>query len=83
MTAARFDALKLAERLKTGGFSKQQATEAVADATSRKLAARADLEKLRIRIDHRLETREQRLVIQMGAMFVVAVGMVTALAKLV
>lgn len=85
MAAVTFDTLKFAERLRAGGFSDAQAkaaAEAFADATSQELATKSDLRELRVDLEHRLESLEQRLVIKLGGMLVVAIGIIATLIKL-
>jgi hypothetical protein len=71
MSAVPFDTLKLAQQLEAGGFSPEQsrtAAAALAEAMSTaELATKADLHAL-----------EQRLIIQIGGMFIVAVGVLLA-----
>jgi len=67
--AMPFDTLKLARRLEAAGFPAQQAgdmAEAIAEAVSQ-LATKADLRDL-----------EQRMIIKLGGMIVVAVGVILA-----
>jgi hypothetical protein len=72
--AMPFDTLKLARRLEAAGFPAQQAgdmAEAIAEAVSQ-LATKADLRDL-----------EQRIIIKLGGMIVVAVGVILAGFKLI
>ena len=69
-----FDTLVYARRLKTAGFSQEQAevqAEALAAVVTETLATKHDLREL-----------EYRLTIRLGAMITVAVGAVAALTKL-
>lgn len=79
MIAVPFDTLKLAERLQAGGFTEQQAktvAAAFAEAVSGAELVTKDY------LDMRLRDLEQRIVIKMGGMLVVAVGVIAALVKL-
>lgn len=46
-------------------------------------AVRADFTELRSEMEHRFESLEQRVTIKIGGMFVVAIGVLTALLKLI
>jgi hypothetical protein len=75
MTAMPFDTLKLARSLRDKAHFAPEQAEGVADALSEafqaEIATRTDLREL-----------EQRLTIKIGSMFVVAIGILTALLKL-
>ncbi len=89
MTTITFDTHKFVRKLKTAGFDETQA-EAVADAFSEaqgeaELATKADITNLRRDIDdvrRDMREMEQRMIIKMGSMMVVAIGIVAALVKL-
>jgi hypothetical protein len=76
MATITFDTLKFVTRLKESGLSENQAiaiTEAFRDAhADAEVATKADLRDM-----------EQRLIIKLGAMIVVAVGMVATVVKLI
>lgn len=84
MTALTFDTLKFARRLKEAGMDPRLAeeqAEALAEALEanlENLATKADIAYLR----KDMQLMEQRLIIKLGSMMVVAVGVVAALAKL-
>ncbi|MFN3958079.1 MAG: DUF1640 domain-containing protein [Tepidimonas ignava] len=84
MTALTFDTLKFARRLKEAGMDPRLAegqAEALAEALEanlENLATKADIADLR----KDMQLMEQRLIIKLGSMMVVAVGVVAALAKL-
>ena len=95
MTVLSFDTLKFARRLQAAGMDARLAeeqAEALAealDANLQELATRADIAVVRkdlqqLESDLRKEMLllEQRLIIKLGSMLVVAVGMVAALVKL-
>jgi hypothetical protein len=75
MNAVPFDTLKLSERLAAGGFTPEQA-RAAASALVEALAS-ADL-VTREYLDSRLRDLEQRLIIRLGGMLIVAVGVILA-----
>jgi hypothetical protein len=71
--AVPFDTLKLARRLEAAGFAAQQAgdmSEAFAEALSQ-LVTKTDLQTA-------MRDLEQRMTIKLGAMMVVAVGIILA-----
>ena len=95
MTVLSFDTLKFARRLQAAGMDARLAeeqAEALAEALEanlQELATRADIAVVRkdlqqLESDLRKEMLllEQRLIIKLGSMLVVAVGMVAALVKL-
>jgi 2-phosphoglycerate kinase len=95
MTVLSFDTLKFARRLQAAGMDARLAeeqAEALAealDANLQELATRADIAVVRkdlqqLESDLRKEMLllEQRLIIKLGSMLVVAVGAVAALVKL-
>ncbi len=74
MRTIAFDPLAYARRLKAAGFDEEQAkalATAQAELIDERLATRQDLREL-----------EHRLIIRLGAVMVVAVGIVATLAKL-
>lgn len=82
------DTLKIAKDLQAASFTQPQA-EALARVLAEReaaalgqLATKADLAALRSDMEHGLVQLEQRLVIKLGGMLVVAVGAVAALVKL-
>jgi hypothetical protein len=75
MNAVPFDTLKLADRLQPGGFTPEQArtfSTPLAEA-----AGTADL-VTKPYLDDRLLVLEQRLIIRLGGMLVIAVGILPA-----
>jgi ferric-dicitrate binding protein FerR (iron transport regulator) len=81
MTALTFDTLKFARRLKEAGMDPRLAeeqAEAMAEALEVNLKPLVTEDKL----ESELRQLEQRLVIKLGSMLVVAVGVVVALIKL-
>ncbi len=75
MNAVPFDTLKLADRLQSGGFTAEHArTVAAAPAEA---AGAADL-VTKPYLDDRLVVLEQRLIIRLGGMLVIAVGILLA-----
>jgi len=87
MTTITFDTHKFIRKLKTAGFDE---AEAVADAFSEaqgeaELATKADITSLRRDIDdvrRDMREMEQRMIIKMGSMMVVAIAVIAALVKL-
>jgi len=88
MSTLTFDTLKFANRLKSAGVLPAQAeaeAEALAEvfeANPKDLATKEDLAILEQRFDAKLIQLEQRMVIKLGALMVVAVGAVATLVKL-
>jgi 2-phosphoglycerate kinase len=84
MTVLAFDTLKFARRLQAAGMDARLAeeqAEALAEALEanlQELATKADIADLR----KEMLLLEQRLIIKLGSMLVVAVGVVAALVKL-
>ena len=82
------DTLKLAEDLKEGGFNEKQTATLVdlgrdlSNQTLEKVATKDDLGALEERIDHKFESLEQRMTIKLGAMIVVAVGLIVMIDRL-
>ena len=69
MTAVAFDTLKLARRLETAGFTRDQANgaaEALADSFSTEIATKSDLAELRAALDGRSSTIEASIA-KLGA----------------
>ena len=84
MSALTFDTLKFARRLQAAGMEQhlaEEQAEALAEALEanlENLATKADIADLR----RDMQLMEQRLIIKLGSMMVVAVGVVAALVKL-
>lgn len=81
MTASTFDTLKFARRLQSAGMEQRLAeeqAEAMAEALGANLREMVTADKLTTE----LRLLEQRLIIKLGAMLVVAVGAIAALVKL-
>ncbi|HEY8219512.1 MAG TPA: DUF1640 domain-containing protein [Methylobacter sp.] len=92
MAAITFDTLKYANRLKAAG-AEPKVAEAEAEALAEvfelnlnEVATRDDLKHMEERLNERLETRllqlEQRMVIKLGGLMVVAIGAVATLVKI-
>jgi hypothetical protein len=88
MATISFDTLKFSNRLKAAGVPGKQAEaepEALAEAFEvnlKELATKTDLQHMEGRFEHKLALLEQRMVIKLGALMVVAVGAVATLVKL-
>jgi hypothetical protein len=84
MTVLAFDTLKFARRLQAAGMDARLAEEQaealaeVLESNLQELATKADIADLR----KEMLLLEQRLIIKLGSMLVVAVGVVAALVKL-
>ena len=74
MSATTFDTLAYAKKLKSAGFTEQQA-EALA-------AAQVELIDERLATKQDLRELEYRLIIRLGAMLVVAISIVATLVKI-
>lgn len=88
MTAITFDTLKFANTLKNAGVPPAQA-EAEAKALSevlevnlKDLATKEDLVRMEERFEAKLVLLEQRMVIKLGGLMVVAIGVVATLVRL-
>jgi hypothetical protein len=92
MAAITFDTLKYANRLKAAG-AEPKIAEAEAEALAEvfglnlnEVATRDDLKHMEERLNERLEARllqlEQRMIIKLGGLMVVAIGAVATLVKI-
>ncbi len=92
MVAITFDTLKYANRLKAAG-AESQIAEAEAEALAevfelnlKEVATREDLKQMEERLNERLDARllqlEQRMIIKLGGLMVVAIGAVATLVKI-
>jgi hypothetical protein len=92
MAAITFDTLKYANRLKAAG-AESRIAEAEAEALAEvfelnlnEVATREDLKHMEERLNERLEARliqlEQRMIIKLGGLMVVAIGAVATLVKI-
>ncbi len=86
MSTITFDTLKFFERLKSAGVPDEQArafSDAFKDAQGEAdFATKNDIESLRAEMNARFIQIEQRLIIKLGSMMVVAIGIVAVLVKL-
>jgi hypothetical protein len=92
MGTATFDTFKFVERLEKAGLPREQAAaiaeaqrESLSEALDSTLATKADITSVRsdiVRLENRIETMELRLVIKLGAFFVVAVAALIAVLRL-
>ena len=82
MTTITFDTLKFVERLKSAGITDEQA-KAFSDAF-KDAQGEADFSTKQDILDVRRDMREmeQRLIIKLGGMMVVAIAVIAALVKL-
>ena len=85
MSSIVFDTHAFVKRLTSVGMPEEQA-EALADEQAKlvdeRLATKADIEQLRADTKTDLALMEQRLIVRLGGMLVIAVGVVAALVKL-
>ena len=93
MAAITFDTLKYANKLKAAGAASRIAeAEAEAEALAevfelnlKDVATREDLKQMEERLNERLDARllqlEQRMIIKLGGLMVVAIGTVATLVK--
>jgi len=92
MAAITFDTLKYANRLKAAG-AESRIAEAEAEALAevfelnlKEVATREDLKQMEERLNERLDARllqlEQRMIIKLGGLMVVAIGAVATLVKI-
>ena len=92
MSTITFDTLKFAERLEKAGLTREQASaiaeaqkDSLAEALDSTLATKADFVRLENRIDGMgkdIQSMELRLIIKLGAFFMVAVGILLAVMRL-
>jgi len=78
MNAIVFDTLAYAKKLKSAGFSEEQAevqVEALASLVNEQLAAKRDLHELEMRLKHDLTLR-------LGGMMITGIAVVATLVKL-
>jgi uncharacterized membrane protein YheB (UPF0754 family) len=79
-----FDTLAYAKKLKSAGFTEQQAevqAEALADIIEDQMASKHDLKSLETVFAYELKQAEMRLTIRLGAIIVGAVGVFATLVK--
>ncbi len=90
--AFTFDTLKYANRLKAAG-AESRIAEAEAEALAevfelnlKEVATREDLKQMEERLNEKMDTRflqlEQRMIIKLGGLMVVAIGVVATLVKI-
>ncbi len=79
------DTLRFAKRLQGAGMAAPQAeafAEAFAEAAGEALATKADIERLELRMDVRIDRLQIRLMTMMGAGFVATIAILGALIQL-
>ena len=80
-----FDSLGYFEKLKSAGFTEEQArvqATALREVIEERLATKADLVQLEERLTHGMQTLELRMTLKLGAMLAASVALVAALVKL-
>ena len=92
MVAITFDTLKYANRLKAAG-AESRIAEAEAEALAevfelnlKEVATRDDLKQMEERLNEKMDARflqlEQRMIIKLGGLMVIAIGAVATLVKI-
>jgi len=84
--AMTFDSLKFSQRLQQVGVSREQAeahAELARDMLLGEVATKADLVALKTELKLEIEKGDQRVVIQIGAMLIAAVGVIIAAVRLI
>ncbi len=85
MSALAFDPLAYAKKLKSAGFTEQQAevqAEILAEVISDQLATKKDIEELKLQMGRDLKELEYRLTIRLGMMMVTSVAVIATLVKI-
>lgn len=80
-----FDTLASAKKLKSAGFTEEQAeiqAEALASIIDEKLATKRDLKELEVSLKRDMKEIEMRLTIRIGAIQAAAIAIIAALVKL-
>jgi len=81
MSELTFDTLQYAKKLKSAGFTEEQAeiqAEAIKELIDDRLATKSDIKQLR----HEIREMSYKLTIRMGGMLVTAIIVLTAIIKL-
>jgi len=82
---AIFDTLAYAKKLKSAGFTEDQAeiqAQALAEIIEERLATKQDLKELELRLKQDLKELELRLTLRLGGMLVAGIAIVATLVKL-
>jgi len=85
MSAITFDTHAYIKKLEAVGVPEKQAevqAQAISELVNDRLVTKEDLEHATKELEHTIKELEYRLVIRLGGMMVVAIGIVTALVKL-
>jgi len=85
MSAITFDTHAYIKKLEAVGVTEKQAevqAQAISELVNDRLVTKEDLEHATKELEHTIKELEYRLVIRLGGMMVVAIGIVTALVKL-
>jgi len=85
MSAITFDTHAYIKKLEAVGVPEKQAevqAQAISELVNDRLVTKEDLEHAAKELEHTIKELEYRLVIRLGGMMVVAIGIVTALVKL-
>ena len=85
MSTIAFDTLAYAKKLKTVGFTEEQAevqAETLAKIIEDKLTTKRDLKELELNLKHEIEKLKHDLTLRLGGMLAVGIGTVAALIKI-
>ena len=85
MNAIVFDTLAYAKKLKSAGFTEEQAevqAEALAGLVNEQLATKRDLQELEIHLKHDLACLKHDLTIRLGGMMISGIAIVATLVKI-
>ena len=85
MNVAVFDTHAYIKKLEAVGVPERQAevqAQALSELVNERLVTKQDLERAIKELEHTIKELEYRLIIRLGSMMVVAIGIVTALVKL-
>lgn len=80
-----FDTLGYFEKLKAAGFTEEQAkaqANALREVIEERLATKADLVQMELRLTSELQKLELRMTLKLGAMLAASVAIVATLVKL-
>jgi hypothetical protein len=83
MSPVLFDTLKLTRALREKAHFTQEQAEGLTDALSESFEEHVATKQDISHLESKLESLEQRLTIKMGGMFVLAIGVITGLMKLI
>ena len=85
MTTVTFETLGYFEKLKTAGFTEEQAkaqANALREVIEERLATKGDLVQMELRLTSEMQKLELRMTLKLGAMLAASVAIVATLVKL-